>query len=66
MSLFVLIVHLNNAFVTNRFELQIHKNDQVTYKNNSLKLLKIEYKHFDSTKVTKTLRYKHFLFFPTT
>lgn len=32
----------------------------------SLKLLKIEYKHFDSTKVTKTLRYKHFLFFPTT
>lgn len=35
MSLFVLIVHLNNAFVTNRFELQIHKNDQVTYKNKS-------------------------------
>lgn len=40
MSLFVLIVYLNNAFITNRFELQIHKNDQVTSKNYSLKLLK--------------------------
>lgn len=40
MSLFVLIVHLNNAFITNRFELQILNDDQVPYKNYFLKLLK--------------------------